>query len=228
MAKEAGGNKAKNRESEKTEYIVTLPKYGEHICFCGTTGSGKTYLAEKMLNNYKNIFAFDTHGTLEIPNSFKITNPHTLLLKVFLHSKIRYSPKIDYRTKKWYNYVIKILMTSNLGKEKIIYIDEIYHLGYGASFPDWLARGISTARQRKTSFWISSQRPTNIPMSILTESTKIYCFYLSYEEDIKKLALFVRDTNNFKKEMMKLKYDYSFIEIDRIKGEWKKFPKLTN
>ena len=73
---------------------------------------------------------------------------------------------------------------------------------------------------------MSSQRPTNIPMAILTESRLIYVFYLSYEEDIKKVAKFVKNSKRFQEVLQELEYDYSFIEIDRIKGTWKKFPKI--
>lgn len=207
---------------------ITLPKYGEHLIFCGTTGSGKTVLAGEMLKNYERYFVFDTHDALKkyLPGATKINGPSNLSRKLMLNDKIRYVPDLEYRNRGDFNYVIKKLFTNKNGRERIIYIDEIFHLGYGMSFPDWLARGISTARQRKTSLWTSSQRPTNIPLSILTESKIIYLFYLSYAEDIKKVSKFTRDERNFREAVQELKYDYSFIEIDRIKGLWRKMPKL--
>jgi len=205
---------------------ISLPSLGEHICFCGTTGSGKSYLAQRMLEFYGRYFVFDTHGSIQLPDSVKVSNPTNLRKKLVGFDKIRYVPALDYRTRDWYNEVIRKLMLDKAGKGRIIYIDEIFHLGYGPSFPDWLSRGISTARQRKTSVWVASQRPMNIPMAILTEATKIYCFYLAYEDDIDKLSKFTRDRQNFKGGMRELKYDHSFIEIDRVHGTWRKLPKL--
>lgn len=207
---------------------ITLPKLGEHIIFCGTTGSGKTYLAQEMLKNYERVFVFDTHNSLRVADAIKITSPQNIVKKLRSFPKIRYVPELEYRTKDWYNYVVKSLMTKSAGKGRVIYVDEIYHLGFGQSFPDWLSRGISTARQKKISLWTSSQRPTNIPMAIMTESRRIYLFYLSYAEDIKKVSKFTRDERNFLTEVQNLKYDYSFIEIDRIKGEWRKLSKLKS
>jgi len=178
-----------------------------------------------LLESFPRYFVFDTHGSFAVDGA-KIKSPENLSLKMSIFDKIRYIPALEYRTRDFFNFVVKKLVLEKSGKNRIIYIDEIYHLGFGASFPDWLSRGISTARQRKTSFWVSSQRPSNIPMAILTEASKIYCFYLSYEEDIKKLSLFVRDVKNFREVMRGLEYDYSFIEIDRIKGTWQKFPKI--
>lgn len=212
-------------KNQKNKMSIKLPELGQHLVFCGTTGSGKSYFAKKLLEKFDRFFIFDTHNSFTT-KAYILNSPEFLTSKLLLFNRIRYIPKLDYRSKQFFNYVIKKLVVDNSGKKRIIYIDEIFHLGFGANFPDWLSRGISTARQRKTSFWVASQRPSNIPMAVLTEATKIYCFYLSYEEDINKLALFVRDTKNFKEAMKELKYDYSFIEIDRIKGIWKKYPKL--
>ena len=206
--------------------IITPPPLGQHICFVGTTGSGKSFLAKRMLETYDRVFIFDTHDAFDIPGTVKITSPVGLQRKLAGFDKIRYVPTLDKRGKEWYNYVIKLLMTSKHGRNRVIYIDEIFHLGFGMSFPDWLSKGISTARQRKTSVWVSSQRPTNIPMAIMTESRLIYVFYLSYEEDIKKVSKFARDSKNLEEVIRETKYDYSFIEIDRIKGIWKRYPKI--
>lgn len=217
---------SENKEQQK-QMIIKLPELGQHLVFCGTTGSGKSYFAKKLMEKFDRYFIFDTHGTFKI-DGVSVSTPKNLIQKLKGFDRIRYTPDFDYRTKDFYNYVIKKLVIDKAGKKRIIYIDEIFHLGFGISFPDWISRGISTARQRQTSFWIASQRPSNIPMAVLTEATKIYCFYLSYEEDINKLSLFVRDSKNFKEAMKDLKYDYSFIEIDRIKGTWVKYPKLES
>ncbi|MBT9131454.1 MAG: hypothetical protein DDT41_01760 [candidate division WS2 bacterium] len=205
--------------------VIALPEYGEHLIFCGTTGSGKTYLAQNMIANYDRYFVFDTHNTLQMEGVL-ITNPYRMNSKILGYDKIVYRPDLEWRTKEAYNYVIKMLVTTRGGKNRIIYIDEIFHLGYGQSFPDWLSRGISTARQRKSSFWISTQRPSNIPMAILTEARRIYIYYLSYSEDVKKLAKFSRDPTNFYRSASTLKYDYSFLELDRIKGSFSKHSPL--
>ncbi len=205
---------------------LQLPRPGEHVVFVGTTGSGKTYLASKLLSYVERSIVFDTHGTVPVEGSVKVDHPGAVAWNLRWYHRIRYVPKLEYRTREHWNQVVKFLLTRNLGKKRVIYIDEIFHLGFGPSFPDWLSRGISTARQRQTSFWISSQRPMNIPMAVMTEASRIYAFYLSYEDDIKKLSKFVRDSKAFQEVMLGLKYDYSFVEIDRIKGTWRKLPKL--
>ena len=39
-------------------YSIKIPDYGKHIMFLGSTGSGKSYLAEKMLKGVKRYFIF--------------------------------------------------------------------------------------------------------------------------------------------------------------------------
>lgn len=208
---------------------LTLPEYGKHVVFLGATGSGKTVLAERMLSNFDNIFAIDTQDALEIEAKV-LRNPKSLGLWLKIYHKIRYVPKMEYMNSTAYNYIFKVLLDSSKKrhkKSKIIYIDEIYHLGYGASFPNWLPRSITTARQRGISFWISTQRPRNIPLPVLTEASKIYVFYLNKEEDIDFISGFARtDKRAFRRELMEQKDDYSFFEIDARKGTWVKYPKI--
>lgn len=209
--------------------VIKLPDYGQHLVFAGTTGAGKSYLAQEMLKKFDSYFAIDTQDSLSL-NAVKIDNPKTLKLKLMVFKKIRYVPKPEYLHVSWWNYVFKsILETSTKKKPKprIIYIDEIYHIGYGAGFPAWLPKAITTARQRKLSFWISTQRPSQIPMPVLSECARFFIFYLGYEEDIKKLAKFCRK-GDLKDALMGLEYDYSFIEVDRAKGTFVKHSKLKS
>lgn len=207
--------------------LIKLPEYGKHLVFAGTTGSGKTYLAERMLVNYDSYFAIDTQDSLNL-EAVKVTNPEFLRLKLLAFKKIRYVPKPEYLNKTSWDYVFRELLNFSSKKKqrpKVVYIDEIYHVGYGAGFPSWLPKAITTARQRKLSFWISTQRPSQIPMPILSECSKFFIFYLGYEEDIKKMSKFSRD-DKLKEEIMKCKFDFSFIEVDRAEGNFVKHEKL--
>jgi len=201
--------------------IIKLPEYGEHIVFAGTTGAGKSYLAQEMLKKFDKTFIIDTQDSLSI-SATKVDSPKGLKLKLFWFKKIRYVPKPEYMNSECWNYVFRTLLESSTKKRqkpRIIYIDEIYHVGYGASFPTWLPKAITTGRQRKLSFWISTQRPSQIPMPILSECTRFYVFYLGYEDDIKKLAKFCRK-GELKEGLVGLQFNYGFIEVDRALGSF--------
>lgn len=209
--------------------ILKLSDYGQHIVFIGATGSGKTVLATEMMKHYERYFAIDTQDALEIDGKM-VRSPEKIQWYLKLYDRIRYVPKPEYLHGSYFNYIFKKILESSSKKRKsprVVYIDEIYHIGYGAGFPAWLPKAITTARQRGISFWISSQRPRNIPMPVLSEASKIYVFYLNKEDDIKYISGFARKN---KKELEAMLFnqedDFSFIEIDARKGLWQKLPKL--
>lgn len=211
--------------------ILQLPEYGKHLVFVGSTGSGKSYLAQKMLEHYERYFAIDTQDSLDIEGK-TINNPKNLRWILKFYPKIRYVPRLEYREKEVWDYIFEVLNDSSTRKKpnpRIVYIDEIYHLGYGANFPNWLPKAITTARQKKISYWIATQRPRNIPLPILTEASFIYVFYLSRDDDIKYLASFARkNPKQLYEALQGQENDYSFIEINVRTGEWQKYPKLKS
>jgi hypothetical protein len=208
---------------------ISLPPYGQHLVFLGATGSGKTFLAETMLRYYESILAINSQDSLEL-KGFEVKNPNSLNWSLPLCKKLIYTPKPEFLDKHSFNYVFKKFLESSSKKKpnpRICYIDEIYHCGYGNSFPQWLPKGLATARQKQLSFWISTQRPKAIPIPVLTEASKIFVFFLNREDDIKYVSGFARkDQKGFMQALYEQTDDHSFIVIDARKGEWEKYPKL--
>jgi len=208
---------------------LELPEYGKHIVFLGSTGSGKSVLASAMLRYYDAFFAIDTQDSLDIPGKV-LANPRHLGLLLRFYPKLHYVPKPEFIERYYFEHVFRTLLNSSQKKKprpRIIYIDEIYHVGYGMSFPAWLPKAITTARQRKLSFWISTQRPRAIPVPVMSEASKIIVFYLSKGDDIKLVSEFARsDKKGLFKALSEQEDDYSFIVVDNRKGTWSKYPKL--
>lgn len=208
---------------------LELPAYGKHIVLAGSTGSGKSYMAEKMIKHYDSYFAIDTQDSLAIPGH-TLKTPGNLAMYLSWFKQLHYTPRPEYLHRDAFNYVFKTLLNSTTKKKprpRICYIDEIYHVGYGTNFPAWLPKAITTARQRQLSFWIATQRPRQIPIPILSEASKIYVFYLAKLDDAKLIASFARENP---KELFSVlanqQDDYSFVEIDCRKGSWQLFPPL--
>ncbi len=211
---------------------LTLPDYGQHIVFLGSTGSGKSYLAERMLAQFTTYLAIDTQNSLTLNGARLLTSPAHLAWCLKWYKRLRYAPKLQYRTRDTWNSIFATLDESSSKRKpspRVVYIDEIYHLGYGASFPSWLPRAIATARQKKISYWISTQRPRQIPLPVLSEASRMFVFYLSREDDIKYVSSFARtDSQALYNALLVQQNDYSFIEIDVRKGSWARYSKLTN
>jgi len=210
---------------------LKLPEYGQHLVFVGSTGSGKSYLAERMLERFDRYFAIDTQNSMNLDDSRTITTPAQLASHLRWQKKLKYVPALNQRGRETWNNIFAALDASSTKRkpsERIIYIDEIFHLGYGPSFPIWLPRAITTARQKKLSYWIATQRPKQIPLPVLTEASKIYAFYLSREDDINYLAGFARnDKEKLVAALLSMENNYDFIEVDVRSGTWRKYSKLS-
>jgi len=210
--------------------VLSIPKPGQHIVALGSTGSGKSEFMQRLLTTQNNYLAIDTQDSLDRLNAPSFSDPHGLNVRLKLYKKLKYKPGNAYRERDWWNYVIATLANSSTKKKpkpRTVYIDEIYHIGYGSSFPAELPKALTTCRQKKISWWISSQRPRQIPVPVISESSKIYVFYLSKYDDMKYISGFGRqDPKELMQELQKLSDDYSFIEIDNRKGTWTKFPPI--
>ena len=213
-------------------YSIKIPDYGKHIMFLGSTGSGKSYLAEKMLKGVKRYFIFDTQDIFDFDKSKIVTKPSEAVKAIEKNiNRIIYKPHRKYQTREINEIIINALLDSSTRKNKkprVIYIDEIFHLGYERSFPSALPIGLAISRQRALSFWISTQRPKLIPTNILSEASYIFCFFLSKRMDIEYLAdniraekkEFITDSLTMKKE------EYKFILLDQNNGIYEIYPKI--
>jgi len=210
--------------------VLTLPPYGQHIVFLGSTGTGKSILAEQMLQRYSSYLAIDSQDSLDRLQGLKIKRPQHIDWVMTASKRIIYKPKPEYLFKEAFNYIFKsFLETSKKNKKKprICYIDEIYHIGYGVNFPVYLPKGMTTARQRALSFWIATQRPKMIPVPVLTEASLIIVFMLSRYEDIKYISGFSRSNPKAFMEVLQAQQkDHSFIIINNHEGTWQKFPPI--
>lgn len=207
---------------------LTIPKYGQHAMFLGSTGSGKTYLAERMLDNVNSYFVFDTQDSLDLIASVRVTNPKECikLLKKGI-KKIQYCPEFKYQNKIINGFILDEIMQSSSKRHKkprVIYIDEIFHFGYDNSFPKEIPVALATCRQKAISIWISTQRPKRIPTNILSESTYIYQFFLTKYDDIDIVADSVRNQKEYIDTAVNLdKEEHAFIVVDQSNGTFKKY-----
>lgn len=211
---------------------ITIPKYGQHLLFMGSTGCGKSVLGEAMLKHVASFFVFDTQDCIDIQGA-KICKKPSEAINAIKNKvkKIIYKPHLKYHNKDINGYLIEILADSSSKKkrnERVIYIDEVFHLGYMQSFPSQLPIAMATCRQRGISLWISTQRPKLIPTNLISESSIIYLFYLAKGDDIKYIADNIRtDQKEFIKIAMSMKKDeHRFIKIDLTQGEYDIFPPL--
>lgn len=213
--------------------MLSLPALGKHCCFLGQTGSGKSELAQQMINAHRGvrIFSIDTDGCVTIKGAKIVHSPREAKFWFNFYDKLVYRPRREYNEREvWEELFEWLCSTSKPSKPNpmIIHINEIYRLGYGANFPQALPVAMATARKRKISLYIETQRPKAIPVPVLTEASRIFVWILRREDDRKYLNGYIGgdDRKSFLSALNNQEKDFSFIAIDGDSGLWEKYPPL--
>jgi hypothetical protein len=201
----------------------------------GMTGSGKSELCQRILNAYGSdvrVFCIDPDDSVELKNSKTVRTPTQAKFWFTFYKRIRYLPDREFFNREDWEELFDWLISTSTKKKPnpmIIHINEIYRLGYGNNFPQSLPVAMATARKRKISLFIETQRPKAIPVPVLTESSRIYLFILRRFDDRKYMAGYIGgdDTKTFLSVLNNQQKNYSFIEIEGDEGHWQKMPPIN-
>lgn len=167
----------------------------ERVAIVGKTGSGKTYLAEKLAKPIKRLVVVDAKGKLkgkfntvdwDIQNPTKDKN--FIALRNGENVRLRIPPLIadTKELSKMYDKFFYLLYTiGNL----TIYIDEVYGvIPPRATVTTYLNALYTRGRELGISVWASTQRPSWIPLEMLSEADVFFVFKLQLPQDRKRMA----------------------------------------
>lgn len=182
------------------ERLRATLRLGERAFFVGHTGSGKTYLAAKLLDEIapprlpvvvidpKHMFEVNAGSVWEIrddlPRRWEVQTRHP---KKPRHLRIIIRPEFqeDMRHHEVLNSVYERIF--NAGK-CLVYLDEIQALCYNSRSSAALARLVQMGRQPRISVWGSTLRPSGIPRMFLSESDHLFVFRLRDLDDRKRMS----------------------------------------
>lgn len=169
--------------------MAVVIKPSEHVFIAGRTGSGKTFLARKYLNRYKNVVALDTKGTLvwpEVPEEELTLVTRLADLGGVKTPKIIYRPDWQEIELEFYNEFFRwCYMRGNT----IVWIDEAMSVCPNPMrIPDYYKAILTRGRELQVAAWSLTQRPSGIPQVIMSEATHFFVFDLNMPQDRAKLA----------------------------------------
>lgn len=159
----------------------------DRVLLAGKTGSGKTWLAEHLLNRVERLVVIDPkdrlqHWRLDVPSErdwrdFEAGEP----------GRFRLIAPIQDDQQAWYENEFQRLY--NIGN-LIIYIDEAYGVleKPGARPGKWMTAVYTRGRELGIGTWAATQRPSWIPGFLISEADILIVFRLNLPEDRKKLA----------------------------------------
>lgn len=155
----------------------------DRVGFLGKTGSGKTFLAGRFINQLENIICIDTKKSLVLPGFQRTNNDRTALNG----GKIVYRPKRGNLPDNFFERVRR-RYEGNRKRNVVVYIDEAGHITKPNSIDPMLRYLIQAGREGGIGIWWAAQRPAGIHNVLLSESERLLVFRLPVKSDRQKVA----------------------------------------
>lgn len=189
------------RQTTREQLRATL-KLGERVFFVGHTGTGKTTLAMKLIEEVVPpglpVVAFDPKWLLEVnaggpweiredlPRRWEVQIRHP---KKPRHLRLVIRPRRPYPADMRHHEALNEMYRRifNAGK-CLVYLDEIQRLCYNSRASAELSDLVQMGRQPKISVWGSTLRPAQIPRMFISETDHSMVFYLQDEDDRDRMS----------------------------------------
>lgn len=199
----------------------------EHTFIAGSTGSGKSVLAEIYLagKNFPYVVKLDTKGEyyerkmagLPAWRGLVEDKDYKVVFKLkdleYVDTpKIIYVPDYDEQEEEFYNAFFKWCYER---QNTTIWVDELMSIAENAHrAPKFLKACMTRGRSRFVSVWNCTQRPSDIPSIILANSTNFFIFSLLLPADREKIVKITDQKEFFIKPK---KYHFWFYKIGQNK-----------
>lgn len=197
---------------------LPLPSMSQRMIAIGDTGSGKTYLLERMAAYYPEVQYIDLKNEFEPQVPHRVSKDLRQAWKLRGHVLVRPSLKQDHRD--WYEWYLMQLLQKR--KDVVILVDEVYLLGgmNHTSYPPALAKLEVIGRSKRLPVWSGIQRPKFAPTVIFAQSEHWNVFPLS-ETDLDVLKGWI--PTEAIDAIRRLRYDHGFVHIHKEQGGRKVF-----
>ena len=156
---------------------------GDRVFVVGTTGSGKTTLAQSLLAPQRDVVIVDPKHMFEMKGA-TIAKDFRELMRWPGPAPIIYRPTLP-ECKTGLPWFWGWLWER---QRTIAYVDEVMAITPPTKLPDLFAMCVQMGRQKEIGVWCATQRPSRIPIPLLSESEHTFTFRLRHPADLKRMA----------------------------------------
>ena len=160
-----------------------LPGYTDRAVFIGQTGSGKTTLVRHLLKWRRYTVVYDAKGNIDWPEFTVYTSLDGLINAE--EEKLIYKP--DLADLDNFDNIEAFFEWIYFRKNTLVYVDETYTVVKRSVAPFYYKGILTRGRERNTQLWSATQRPSQIPLEIISESEHCYCFRLQLDRDRERI-----------------------------------------
>lgn len=158
------------------------------VLIVAATGAGKTYLARKLLIGRDRLVVVDPKHTF----SWGMGKTYDRILTLTQLQKWKGDGSVIYRPSdsELIAYCEGFWKWAWKNAPLRVYIDEITEMTPAVHPPRGLRRAIKMGREKKLAVWYASQRPSLIPIALISEAEQVFCGLLRNPDDRIKMAKF--------------------------------------
>jgi DNA helicase HerA-like ATPase len=164
-------------------------KSNERVVVAGQTGSGKTYLSKYLTNDLRRAIFLDSKDELGDWNVVPFDDDAKEELLKGEDVRARVLPPVGQKEDKYWEEAFEFALTvGNI----TLFIDEAFAVFPNAVSWSPMQRAVWTrGRSLGVGAVVCTQRPSGIPLFIISEAQHQFCFYLQLEDDRKRMAQYM-------------------------------------
>lgn len=161
----------------------------ERVIIAGKTRSGKTTLAKELTKSIRRLLILDSKGTLGGWNGEEWSEENRERLVKGENVRVRIVPEINQDPGTLWEEAFSFAFTIG---NCTIYLDEAFAIFENANTATPTAKAIWTrGAEFGIGAWASTQRPSGIPLFLISEAEHYFCFRLTLAKDRERMSEFM-------------------------------------